>query len=140
MGSIRFFCEDIPFKLPHPRKTSSWIKNTIIAERGNLISLNYIFCSDDFLRNINIQYLNHHTYTDIVTFSHSEAAGEIEGDIFISIDRVKENAEKFNTDFDTELHRVIIHGVLHLLGYGDKKPKEKTVMRAKEDAYLSLRN
>ncbi len=140
MGSIRFFCEDIRFKLPHPRKTSSWIKNTISAEHGTLISLNYIFCSDDFLRNINIQYLNHHTYTDIVTFSHAEAEGEIEGDIFISIDRVKENAAKFATDFDDELHRVITHGALHLLGYSDKKPKEKTLMRAKEDAYLSLRN
>lgn len=139
MGSVRFFSEKIKFKLAHPRKTASWVKNVIVQEKKTVGDINYIFCSDDYLRSVNIEYLNHHTYTDIVTFDNSEEEGLIEGDIFISIERIKENAQKFNNSFDQELHRVIIHGVLHLIGYGDKKPSEKDIMRSKEDAYLSLR-
>lgn len=103
-----------------------------------MTSVNYIFCSDDYLREINIQYLKHKTYTDIVTFNYG-TTDQIEGDIFISVDRVKENAQKFNTELETELHRVIIHGVLHLIGYSDKSKTEKALMREKEDTYLSLR-
>lgn len=88
---------------------------------------------------MNIQYLNHKTYTDIITFDNSEAPKLLEGDIFISVDRVKENAEKLKIPFVHELHRVMIHGVLHLLGYSDKTPRKKAEMRKKEDAYLSLR-
>jgi|ERR1044072_192947 rRNA maturation RNase YbeY len=139
MPSILFFSEDLDFSLPHPRKTSSWIKDSIKREKKKLSALNFIFCSDEYLGGINIQYLNHKTYTDIVTFDSSETPGLLEGDIFISIDRVKENAEKFNCSFDEELHRVIIHGVLHLIGYTDKSPAKKSLMRKKEDAYLSLR-
>ena len=139
MPPIRFFSEQINFRLPTPRKTSNWIKHTIIAEEGQLSELSFIFCTDEYLRNINIQYLNHSTYTDIVTFDTSEESGIIQGDVFISVDRVKENAFKLGTEFDTELHRVIIHGVLHLLGYSDKKAVNKRQMREKEDAYLSLR-
>jgi probable rRNA maturation factor len=139
MASIRFFTEDVKFKLPHPRKTSRWIKEAILKERKTLGNLNFIFCSDNYLREINIQYLNHTTFTDIVTFDTSEVKGSIDGDIFISIDRVEENAFKFQVEPDHELHRVIIHGVLHLIGYSDKSPDKKLVMRKKEDTYLSLR-
>ncbi|HEY9047339.1 MAG TPA: rRNA maturation RNase YbeY [Ohtaekwangia sp.] len=139
MALVRFFTEDTKFKLPHPVKTSRWIKNTILKEKKKPGNLNFIFCSDDYLREINIQYLNHKTYTDIVTFDSSEEKNLIEGDIFISIDRVKENSEKFSRPFDEEIHRVIIHGVLHLIGYTDKTAQKKTVMRRKEDSYLSLR-
>jgi probable rRNA maturation factor len=139
MAQISFFAEGITYKFPHPRKSASWIKETIKKEKRKLESLNFIFCSDDYLRKINIQYLNHKTYTDIITFDQSEESKIIQGDIFISIDRVKENALKFEVEFDEEIHRVIIHGVLHLIGYGDKDPSAKTLMRKKEDAYLSLR-
>jgi probable rRNA maturation factor len=101
--------------------------------------VNFIFCSDEYLHSINVQYLNHTTYTDIVTFDSSETKGLIEGDIFISVERIQENASKFNTSFDEELHRVIIHGVLHLIGYSDKGSTKKAQMKRKEDTYLSLR-
>lgn len=138
MPSIQFFSEDIPFKPPYPRKTKSWIKQTIAKEKKTPGDLNFIFCSDDYLLQINIDYLNHQTYTDIITFDNSEDPKFIEGDIFISIDRVRENALKFNRPFEEELRRVIIHGVLHLIGYSDKSNEQKIVMRRKEDAYLSL--
>jgi probable rRNA maturation factor len=139
MASINFFNEDIKFKLEHPIKTSRWIKESIKIEHKSLEQLNFIFCSDSFLLKINKEYLNHNTLTDIVTFDNREGEKPILGDIFISIDRVRENAEKFGVSFDSEIHRVIIHGVLHLIGYGDKDVKAKAKMRKKEDAYLSLR-
>jgi probable rRNA maturation factor len=140
MALINFFSEDLSFKLDHPRKTSNWIKTAILTEKRNLEQLNFIFCSDSYLLQINKDYLNHKTLTDIVTFDQSEDAKVIQGDIFISIERIKDNAQKFNVSFDSEIHRVIIHGVLHLIGYGDKNPTAKAKMRKKEDAYLSLRN
>lgn len=139
MPSVNFFSEEISFQLPHPRKTVKWIKQSILKEKKVLHQLNYIFCSDEYLRGVNIRYLGHQTYTDIITFDTSEETGTIQGDIFISIDRVIENAAKFRTDPDEELHRVIIHGVLHLIGYSDKGNANKMAMRKKEDAYLSLR-
>lgn len=139
MGSIRFFSEEIPFKLKNPRKTTSWIKTVIKKEKRGLINLNYIFCDDEYLRGINNQFLNHDTYTDIVTFNYNPSVKEIEGEIYISIDRVAENAKTLGSDFDSELHRVMIHGVLHLIGYNDKTKSEKSLMRKKEDSYLSLR-
>jgi rRNA maturation RNase YbeY len=140
MGIIRFFNEDTPFKLPHPLKTKNWIKESISREKSHLKEINYIFCSDEYLLKLNKDYLNHTTYTDIITFDNSLEESFIEGEIYISIDRVRENAEKFNASFDEELHRVLIHGVLHLLGYKDKSIREKSLMRKKEDAYLSLRH
>jgi probable rRNA maturation factor len=139
MASVNFFSQLTSFKISHPRKTSAWIQSAVKKEKGKLKQLNFIFCSDEELRKINIQYLNHKTYTDIITFDTSDNQGALEGDIFISIDRVKENAENLKLPFTDELHRVIIHGVLHLLGYSDKSPARKTEMRKKEDAYLSLR-
>jgi probable rRNA maturation factor len=139
MPGILFFSEGISFKLKNPRKTKSWIKSTVESEHKTLGALNYIFCSDQYLHKINLEYLDHDTLTDIVTFDNSEDDGLIEGDIFISVERVKENAQKFEKTFDEELHRVIIHGALHLIGYSDKSAVAKKQMRKKEDAYLSLR-
>ncbi len=139
MAAVNYFTEGIRFKLEHPRKTAAWVKKVILKEKSSLKNLNFIFCSDDALLMRNKEFLNHTTYTDIITFDNSENEGEIEGDIFISVDRVRENASKFNQSFGHELHRVMIHGVLHLLGYNDKSAKQKTVIREKEDACLSLR-
>ncbi|MFZ2906756.1 MAG: rRNA maturation RNase YbeY [Cyclobacteriaceae bacterium] len=136
--AIFFFSEGVRFKLSNQKKSISWIKSVVKKEGGKVASLNYIFCSDEYLKKINIKYLNHHTYTDIITFDYSPSAKEIEGEIYISIDRVRENADSFKTSFQSELHRVIIHGVLHLLGYKDKSKSEKALMREKEDTYLSL--
>jgi probable rRNA maturation factor len=140
MARIHFFVEDVTFKLPNPTKVSRWIHSVITSEGFSLENLNYVFCSDEYLREMNIQYLNHKTFTDIITFSATERPGTIEGDIFISIERVIENAAKFDQQFIDELHRVMIHGVLHLVGFKDKSPRDKKLMRQKEDAYLSLRN
>ena len=137
MSSIRFFSEEIDFSVPHPRKTSAWIKTIIRKERRPVSEINYIFCTDKYLLKLNTAFLNHATLTDIITFDNSNK-GIIEADIYISIERVSENADKFKVHFEEELHRVIIHGVLHLLGYKDKKPAEKARMRKKEEACLSL--
>lgn len=138
--AIRFFSEEIKFKLSHPRKTSTWIKKVITTEKAATGELNIIFCSDSHLHSLNREYLNHDTLTDIVTFDNREDIGmPISADVFISLDRVRENALKYVEPLDRELHRVIIHGVLHLLGYKDKKPADKALMRKKEEAYLSLR-
>ena len=137
MTPIQFFVEQNQFKLPNPRKISSWIKLVIKKEKYTLGSITYIFCSDEYLRELNIQYLKHKTYTDIITFNYG-LKKVIDGEIYISIDRIKENAEKFGIEFNTELRRVIIHGVLHLIGYNDKSKTEKALMRKKEDTCLSL--
>ncbi len=140
MADIDFFSEDIDFKVPKPLKTRKWLRRVIERERKSLTHLSYIFCSDNYLHTLNQQFLNHNTLTDIITFDQSEVPGEIEGDIFISVDRVRQNAGELNLPFEHELNRVIVHGVLHLLGYRDKTPPEKADMRKKEDAYLSLRD
>lgn len=137
-GTVRFFSENIKFSLSSPKKITRWIKKTIQAESNRLSLLNIIFCNDAYLLSINEQYLNHHDYTDIITFNYSEKASIIEGDIFISIERVKDNALAFDISLELELQRVIIHGVLHLLGYNDKSKSEQQTMREKENSYLSL--
>lgn len=101
--------------------------------------LNYIFCSDKYLLKINRDYLKHDDYTDVVTFDYSESTQEIEGEIYISIDRVRENADRYKQEFTNELSRVMIHGLLHLMGYGDKTEAEQTKMKEREDACLFLR-
>ena len=140
MPSINFFEEDITYKLKHKTALRQWISQTIQAEGFKLKELTYIFCSDSYLLQINQQYLNHDTYTDIITFDNSDMQKVVLGDIFISIDRIRENATKFNITETTELHRVIIHGALHLLGYKDKTPVTKQKMTLKEDFYLSKRD
>ena len=112
---------------------------TLFKKEGKkLDSIQYIFCSDDYLLDINRQYLQHDYYTDIITFDLSEPKQPIMAEIYISIDRVKENAREFKTSFKREIHRVIFHGALHLCGYKDKKPKEEALMRKIEEKYLSV--
>ncbi|TAE39751.1 MAG: rRNA maturation RNase YbeY [Runella slithyformis] len=135
---IHFFSEDISFKVPNIRQTKAWLKATAQAEGFKLNQLNYIFCSDEYLLGVNRQYLNHDFYTDIITFDNGEIEGEIEGDIFVSIERVRENATEFKKTFEEELKRVLVHGVLHLSGYGDKTEEEEKTMREKENFYLHL--
>ena len=136
---VYFFLEDISYTVKNKIKLRKWLYHTINSEGKRLAELNFIFCSDDYLLSINQQYLKHDTYTDIITFDNSENSHDIAGDIFISIDRVKENALELKVEFSDELDRVIIHGVLHLLGFTDKSASQSRVMREKEDAYLSLR-
>ena len=139
MPAIQFFEEDITYKLKNKTAVRQWITETIQAEGFKLKELTYVFCSDSYLLQINQQYLDHDTYTDIITFDNSEIANTIIGDIFISIDRIRENALKFSTTEADELHRVIIHGALHLLGYTDKSTPARKKMTIKEDFYLNLR-
>lgn len=135
---VSFFSEDIDFKVVNPLKTKKWIKNTSFSEGYEVSQLNYIFCSDEYLLEINKQYLDHDYFTDIITFDNSEEDKQLEGDIYISVDRVRDNAATFHTDFDSEMRRVLIHGLLHLVGYEDSSEALKTAMRAKEDEYLRL--
>jgi len=137
--AIHFFSEDISFTLKHKGLLRTWIKNTIVEEGFKLRELNFIFCSDNYLLSMNQQYLKHDTFTDIITFDNSEKKGEIVGDIFISLERIQENAQGFKVKTEDELHRVMIHGTLHLLGYGDKGKEAKALMTDKEDLYLSKR-
>lgn len=137
MPAINFFQEDVSFKLTDKLKLKKWIIEAIVTEGYKLQELNYIFCSDEYLLQINQQYLDHDTFTDIITFDNSETPGEIVGDIFISIERIWENAEKFKVTKMRELQRVVIHGALHLVGYADKKPADKKLMTEKEDFYLN---
>jgi probable rRNA maturation factor len=137
MAKVHFFSELPSFKIQNPRKTSKWVESICSLEKRSLESLTYIFCSDRALRSMNKKYLNHLTYTDILTFDLSETR-RISGEIYISVDRVKDNGKHFGQTFEHELRRVIAHGVLHLIGYSDKTPSEKSQMRSKEEAYLSL--
>ncbi|NJN28210.1 MAG: rRNA maturation RNase YbeY [Cyclobacteriaceae bacterium] len=140
MKQIRFFIEDTTFQLRQKNKLRLWITDTIENNNKQLLNLNYIFTSDQFLLDINRDFLHHDTYTDIITFDQSSDSKAIEADIYISIDRIKENAANLQVRLIDELHRVMIHGVLHLLGYKDKSESQKREMRKKEDHYLALRN
>ncbi|MGB4776323.1 MAG: rRNA maturation RNase YbeY [Daejeonella sp.] len=137
---IHFFSEDLVYSLSQKEKLRTWINNTIVAEGFKLKELNFIFCSDAYLLNMNKQFLKHDTYTDIITFDNSNEEKEIIGDIFISIDRIRENAKSFKVSEADELHRVMIHGTLHLLGYPDKGKTAKAIMTQKENDYLVKRN
>ncbi len=140
MPLIHFFYHKIRFKLKAPRKVTSWIKKVVEKEGATIQEINFIFCSDSYLLTLNQGFLKHNTLTDIITFDNSSPSdSSLEGEIYISVNRVRENADKFQVSFEDELNRVIIHGVLHLLGYKDKKPSEKAQMRKKEEACLSLR-
>jgi rRNA maturation RNase YbeY len=136
MSEIYFFYENIEEVFFHPENIKEWIESVIQTEKSSLVALNFIFCDDEFLLKMNQDYLQHDTYTDIITFDQSENGLEIEGDIFISAERVRENAQTLQEDFSRELKRVIVHGVLHLLGYGDKSVSEKAEMREKENFYI----
>jgi rRNA maturation RNase YbeY len=132
---IQFCTEDITFSLKEKLKHKAWLNEVAKQEGKRILELTYVFCSDEYLLQINQEYLNHDTLTDIVTFDNSEDPKKIEGDIFISIERVMENGDKLGTS-ETELERVMVHGLLHLLGYKDKKKEDKTLMTEKEDFYI----
>ena len=139
MDRIFFFSEDIDFQLNNPQLLADWISSVVDHHNQAIESINYIYCSDNYLLNINQEYLDHDYFTDIITFDNRDFHHQpIDADIFISIDRVQDNSEQYNIPFHSELHRVMVHGVLHLLGQGDKTQEEKKQMREKEDAYLSL--
>jgi len=139
LPSVEFHSEGIDFSLSDQDPVSSWLTKTIEAEGKILNNVTVVFCGDEYLLNLNQQYLSHDTLTDIITFDYCEE-NEVSGDIFISIERVEENANKFDSGIKNELNRVLVHGVLHLLGYADKTPADKELMRKKEDYYLSLRD
>ncbi len=138
-SSINFFREGTSFKPRSVRALRHWIHETAANEKQNLGELNFIFSSDQYLLRINQKFLDHDTYTDIITFDNSTNNENICGDVFISMDRVKENAKVFKVSFTDELHRVMIHGVLHLLGFSDKNEPDKKQMTEKEDFYLAKR-
>ena len=132
--TINFFSEDIVFSITNPEKITSWLQFVVKDNNRLLGSLNYIFCSDDFLLKLNLQYLEHNTLTDVITFPFSDHP--IEADIYISIERVRDNAAKYCVNEFQELRRVIVHGLLHLLGFADKTDGDILLMRSKENLYL----
>ena len=138
MPNIFFHFEDVSPFLKERGDLRLWLNATAKKEKQKIVIVNYIFCSDEHLLTINKQYLNHDYFTDIITFDYTDNKG-VSGDIFISLDRVKFNAKDYGHSVREELHRVMAHGLLHLLGYKDKKAEEQKVMTAKEDFYLSLR-
>lgn len=135
--SIRFSSQSGDFELCEPQKVKDWLSDVIHRRGKSVGNINYLFCNDDYLIGVNRQYLDHDTYTDIITFDYV-AGGLISGDILISVERVGENAIKFSVPFEHELHRVIVHGVLHLLGQGDKTDDEAREMRRQEEEALAL--
>ncbi len=134
---ISFHNQSISFKLKEKTKIKQWIKTITEKEKHILGDINYVFCTDDELLEVNQKHLNHNTYTDIITFDYTESK-TINSDIFISIDRITENAKKFEVTFEDELHRVMIHGILHLCGYKDKTKADADLMRKKENQALKL--
>ena len=127
----------IDFTLPNNEAYSDWLSAVAIAEGYTLSEISFVFCSDEFLYNINTNYLGHDTYTDIITFDYSQE-DSLHAEIYISIDRVRDNATTFNTTFLSELSRVMAHGVLHLCGYTDKTIEQQIIMREKEQFYMAL--
>ena len=129
------FNYETKFKLDNEKQISEWIEDTILEEACRLGEIAYIFCDDNYLHKLNVEFLDHDTLTDIISFDYS-VGKELHGDVFISIDRVAENAKEFASSFNHELSRVIIHGILHFCGYKDKTEKDSMEMRAKENYYL----
>jgi len=133
---INFYSEN-DFDLEDHNRYSSWLERVILSEDKKLEEISYIFCDDEYLLNINQEYLDHDTYTDIITFDYC-VGNILQADIYISTERVKENAESFQVDFDEELRRVLSHGILHLCGYKDKTVAQAEIMRGKEDEKMKL--
>ena len=136
---VSYFLQDIDFVFKHKRLNNSWLKLVAESEIKKLGNINIIFCSDNYILDVNVKYLGHDYYTDIITFDYCEK-DILSGDLFISIDTVRDNAEFYKTEFNDELNRVIVHGLLHLIGYDDHTPEEQKIMREKENYYLELRN
>ena len=131
------FHYETDFSIDNESKFADWVSRIVLSEDKAYAQLDFIFCDDEYLLKINQDYLDHDTYTDIITFPYEDMNG-IAGDIFISVDRVKENASDFGVEFDLELKRVMAHGLLHLLGFGDKSEEEASQMRLKEDEKIKL--
>jgi probable rRNA maturation factor len=140
MPIINFFFEDIEEISLNKKNVKQWIQKVTSTEGFCIDTINFIFCSDNFLLDLNRSYLSHHTLTDIITFPYNDLPNPLHGDIFISVERVIENANLFSVSFNQEMNRVIIHGVLHLMGYEDKTKKQESLMREKESLYLTLLN
>lgn len=134
---ISFFSEEIDFEIANPALMRQWVESIVEREKGELNFVNYIFCDDPYLLKLNQEYLKHDTLTDIITFPYHDPP-IIEGDVYISIERIRENAHQFGATFEHELNRVMIHGVLHLCGYSDKTPEDKAKMTEKEDEALEI--
>lgn len=136
---VRYFCEDVNFTFKNKLANNRWLRLVAGSEVKKLGDISIIFCSDNYILDVNIRYLQHDYFTDIITFDYCEG-DKLSGDLFISIDSVRENSIEFDTEFDEELHRVIVHGLLHLIGYDDHTPEEQAEMRSKENYYLSMRD
>ena len=131
------FNYETDFQLDNERAISSWLNAVILSENKKEGEINYVFCDDVYLHQINMEYLNHDTLTDIISFDYS-IGNELHGDIFVSVERVLDNAQDFKVSFDDELKRVLVHGVLHYCGYKDKSPEEEIQMRQKEEEKMAL--
>jgi probable rRNA maturation factor len=139
-SAIQFFSEDVDFQLENEDLVAEWIEQIVKKHKHSVEQLDYIFCSDEYLLKINQEHLQHDYYTDIITFPyHEEGAKNIYGDLYISVDRVRENAGDAGISFIDEMHRVAIHGVLHLVGLSDKNAAAEIEMRKAENVALSLR-
>ena len=136
---VSYYLEDIKFEFKHKRLNNAWLKMVAESEVRKLGTINIIFCSDNYILDVNVKYLQHDYFTDIITFDYCEK-NVLSGDLFISIDSVRENAVFYKTEFEDELIRVIVHGLLHLIGYDDHTEADQKVMREKENYYLELRN
>ncbi len=134
---IHFFFDNVPFILKNKQKLKNFIGYLFKKEGKRLAELNYIFCTDQALLKINRQYLHHDFYTDVITFNLSDTPNEITAEVYISVDRLRANAQKFKIPVSEELHRVIFHGALHLCGYRDKRNSDKELMSQKENGYLN---
>lgn len=131
------FNYETDFNLDNEEATAAWLGNVITSENKKEGEINYIFCDDEYLHKINVEYLNHDTLTDIISFDYS-MGNELHGDIFVSIERVRDNAADFNVSFEEELKRVLVHGILHYCGYKDKGEAEELLMRFKEDEKIAM--
>lgn len=137
-GMIRYFCEDTDFKFKYKLTTKRWLKCVADSEVRKIGDINVIFCSDSYILDVNMKYLSHDYFTDIITFDYCD--GDIlSGDLFISVDSVRENSLFYHTEFNEEMNRVIVHGLLHLIGYDDHTEEDIEVMRSKENHYLAIR-
>lgn len=139
-SSINFFNEDITYRLRDKNWIREWIIEVVNSEGQQIGNLNFIFCSDKYLHELNVNYLEHDNHTDVITFDITDEEEVISGDIFISLERVRENAKIYGARISNEIHRVMIHGVLHLIGYQDNTEKEKAQIREFEDNHLSSRS
>jgi len=133
---IRFYVHELDFHLLDQRHLRNWIMVLCQKAHKQHIELDYIFCTDEYLLEINKEHLQHDYYTDIITFDYNEDMAQVKGELYLSVDRIRENASENRVSFADELHRVMIHGVLHLLGYGDKTPADEKQMRRLENEVL----